>query len=637
MNAKRRRWTLWWLLASLLVGLPLAALLSVMACNPSIPATSTPTKSVDVAQQIPPCFQEVTAVSGIAHTYHNGEEAGHLAILESLGGGVALFDYDGDGLLDVFIAGGGYYDGPDKKLIKGLPGKLYHNLGNWKFEDVTAKVGLDQALMYSHAAAACDYDCDGYPDLLVTGWGRMALYHNEPDGQGGRKFVEVTEKSGLIDDSWSTSAAWADFDGDGFPDLYVCHYADWSWDKHPSCTYDGKTPDVCPPKNFKPLPHKLYHNNRDGTFTECGKAAGLRVPRTDKEYDDLTFLSNEAKQRLRKAAEAKEPEFGKGLGVVAVDFNSDGKPDVYVCNDTVDNFLYINRSVPGKIQFEEMALSAGVARDDSGKATGSMGVDAADPLNQGLPAIWHVNYENENHCLHCNLYLPPGKDPKQPQGRIFFSFDTLKTGISAIGQNYVSWGTNFVDLDHDGWLDLLIFNGHAIRFPKGQTKRAQRPVVMHNNGQGKFLRVNTDTWEYFGSEHCSRGVAFGDLDNDGKIDAVACNLNEPTAVLRNVADTTPNHWLGVELLGKDHHDVVGAKLILSVGGKEQTRYAKGGGSYASTNDPRHVFGLGKAAQFDKLTVIWPSGKEQEWQGLKVDQYWRLTEGEKDAQPPRGSR
>jgi hypothetical protein len=268
-----------------------------------------------------------------------------------------------------------------------------------------------------------------------------------------------------------------------------------------------------------------------------------------------------------------------------------------------------------------------VARDDSGKATGSRGVDAADPLNQGLPAIWHVNYENENHCLHCNPCLTPGKDPNLPQGRIFFTFDTLKTHISAIGQHNVGWGTAFVDVDLDGWLDLIIFNGHDLRFPRGPTKRAQRPVCLLNNGRGKFLRAEIEAGEYFGRDHCSRGAAFGDLDNDGRMDAVVCNLNEPAAVLRNVTDTTPNHWLGVELLGKDHRDVVGAKMILTVEGKEQTRYAKGGGSYASTNDPRHVFGLGKSVQIDKLTVIWPSGKQQEWNGLQVDRYCRLAEEE----------
>jgi hypothetical protein len=629
MDEKRetRRWF------SLLVVLLLTVvfLLGTRACPMGNTPPVTNPQGETVAAREPRLFADVVAAAGINHTYRNGEEAGHFALVEALGGGAALLDYDGDGLLDIFLPGGGHFDRTAQELeaqpgrpprLIGNPCKLYHNLGNWKVEDVTAKAGLDTISFYTHGVAVTDYDCDGWPDLLVTGYGQLALYHNENDGHGGRRFVDVTERAGLHDDSWSTSAAWADFDGDGFPDLYVCHYVNWSFANHPVCG-NGRLHDVCPAKMFQGLPHRVYRNNGNGSFTDVSKAAGLLLPRTEEDYQQLTYLGDEAKARLRKADKAQM--YGKGLGVIAVDFNGDGKPDVYVCNDTVDNFLYINRSVPGKIQFEEMALSAGVARDDSGKATGSRGVDAADPLNQGLPAIWHVNYENENHCLHCNLYLPPGKDPKQPQGRIFFSFDTLKTGISAIGQNYVGWGTNFVDLDHDGWLDLLIFNGHVLRFPKGQTKRAQRPVVMHNNGQGKFLRVNTDTWEYFGSDHCSRGVAFGDLDNDGKIDAVVCNLNEPTAVLRNVADTTPNHWLGVELLGKDHRDAVGAKVILSVGGKEQTRYAKGGGSYASSNDSRHVFGLGKAAQIDKLTVIWPSGKEQEWQELQVDRYWRLTE------------
>src|SRR5262245_55905477 len=278
-----------------------------------VPLVGCDSRTQQPADTPPAVFDDRTAGSGLQFTYRNGEEAGHLAILESLGGGVALIDYDGDGLLDVFLTGGGHYDNPPElRDIKGYPCKLYRNLGNWQFQDVTAKVGLDKPVFYTHAAAVADYDRDGWPDLLVTGWCRMALYHNEPDGQGGRKFVEVTEKAGLKDDSWSTSAAWADFDGDGLPDLYVDHYVDWSFEhKHPTCTYDGKTRDVCPPKNFDPLPHKVYRNNGDGTFTEVSKEAGLRVPRVEKDYEALTWLSEDARKRLREAD--KNKEYGKGL------------------------------------------------------------------------------------------------------------------------------------------------------------------------------------------------------------------------------------------------------------------------------------------------------------------------------------
>jgi hypothetical protein len=243
--------------------------------------------------------------------------------------------------------------------------------------------------------------------------------------------------------------------------------------------------------------------------------------------------------------------------------------------------------------------------------------------NKGRPYLWCVNYENENHALYRN---------QCDHGRESFTFVTQVAGIGSIGQSYVGWGTNFLDLDHDGWLDLFVSNGHAIRFPTGKAKRAQRPLLMRNEN-GRFKVITDQGGPYFQADHCGRGAAFGDLDNDGRIDIVLNNLNEPTVVLRNEAKTEPNHWLGVELASKTHADLVGAKVILDVDGRQQTRYAKGGGSYASANDPRHVFGLGPADRVTRLTVRWPSGKEQHWDGLAVDRYWRLTVGEAEAQMP----
>ncbi|HEV3438465.1 MAG TPA: sigma-70 family RNA polymerase sigma factor [Gemmata sp.] len=271
-------------------------------------------------EEASPLFRDVTAMSGVNFTYRNGEEADQYTMLESLGGGVALIDFDGDGLLDIFIPGGGYFGGDDKQQIKGHPCKLYKNLGNGKFKDVTSEVGLDQINFYTHGAAVADYDCDGWPDLLVTGYGQVALFHNENDGKGGRRFVDVTVKAGLLDDQWSTSAAWADFDGDGYPDLYVCHYLDWSFKKHPTCTYDGKTRDICSPKQFNAQAHKVYRNCGDGKFIDVSKEAGLLTE-------------------------------GRGVGVVVADVDGDGKPDVFVANDTSANLLYLNRSTVGKIRF----------------------------------------------------------------------------------------------------------------------------------------------------------------------------------------------------------------------------------------------------------------------------------------------
>jgi hypothetical protein len=594
--------------------------LTVSACNRAKPApVATQASPASATTDAPPLFEEVTGDSGVDFRYRNGEEAGHLAILESLGGGAALLDFDGDGRLDIFIPGGGAYAGPDKKLIQGHPCKLYRNLGNWKFEDATSRCGLNGPWSFTHGAAVADYDRDGFPDLLITGWDGVALFHNEADGKGGRKFVDVTKKAGLADRRWASSACWADFDGDGFPDLYVCHYVDWSFAEghNPKCTYDGKTPDVCPPKNFTALPHALYRNNGNGTFTDVSKQAGLRMPRAEKEYDSLAGLGEDSRARLRRAD--AEKDYGKGLGVLAIDVNRDGKPDIYVANDTVDNFLYINRSTPGHLLFEEVGLGAGVARDDHGRPNGSMGLAAADYDGCGRPSIFVTNYENELHALYHN-------DCRD--GRVAFRYTTQVSGIASIGQAHVGWGTHFFDMDLDGWEDLFLVNGHAIRFPTGRAKRAQRPVLFQNLGQGRFQDVSGQAGLYGQAEHTGRGAAFGDLDNDGRIDVVISHINEPIVLLRGIGGPG-RHWLGVELIGKQNRDIVGAEIVLEAGGRTQRRFAQGGGSYASANDPRHVFGLGDADKVDRLAVTWPLGATQEWKDLRVDRYWRLGEGERE--------
>ena len=551
----------------------------------------------------PDLFENVTAVSGIAHTYENGELGApkNLTILESLGGGIALIDYDGDGLLDVFVPGGGYFDGLKKKEIKGRPCKLFKNLGNWKFKDVTEEVGLDklaggQSWFYTHGAAVGDFDRDGWPDLLVTGWGRVALFRNVPDGKGGRRFEDVSSKAGLDKGIiWTTSAAWADFDGDGYPDLYFCQYVDWSFANNPACNYgDPNVPDVCPPKSFNGLPHKVFRNNGNGTFTDVSAVAGVHKGGKDT---------------------------SKGLGLVVVDVNGDGKPDVYVTNDTVDNFLYINRSTPGKIRFTEEGLEAGVARDGNANPNGSMGADAGDPDGTGKPWLWCTNYENELHALYRN---------QCEKGRILFNYYTPASGIAAIGQKFVGWGTGFFDIDHHGWEDLVVVNGHAIRFPTGAQRR-EKPVLLRNRG-GKFKDITPRGGSYFREEHLARGIALGDLDNDGKVDVVISHINDPVAVLRNIAPGA-NHWLGIALEGKGHADIVGARIVLEAGGRKQSRFAKGGCSYASSPDRRHVFGLGDTEKIDKVTVTWPTGEQQEWTGLAADRYHVLVQGEKDSRTP----
>jgi hypothetical protein len=604
--------------ASVVAALGLATFLT-LGCNNGEQETPPP-QPEDTG---PPLFEDVTAKTTIDFSYRNGEEGLHYAILESLGGGVALIDYDGDGKLDIFVLGGGYFDRsakdykPDPKgepkgakpKILGYPCKLYRNLGGFKFEDVTKAVGLDGITFYTHGAAVTDYDCDGWPDLLVTGYGRVALFRNVPDGKGGRRFIEATEEVGLGGKDagalsghfWATSAGWADLDGDGFPDLYLCQYVNWSWENNPFCSgYSPNIPqDVCPPKKYDAVPNALYHNvaGKDGKrhFVDVTREAGIRVRGTAKEpksYDE-------------------QKEYGKALGVIIVDVNGDGKPDIFVANDTVEDFLYLNRSQPGKLKFDEVGFEMGVARDGKGNPTGSMGVDAGDPFGIGRASLWVTTYENELHSLFRNEIT--GK-------RNFFSYETNRSGIAAIGQLFVGFGTSFIDLDNDGWEDIVVANGHVIKHPV-RAGLKQDPVLFRNKGEGRFEVITPRGGPYFRMGHRSRGLAVGDLDNDGRPDLVISNVNEPVAILRNVADTG-HHWVGVSLARKDNADYVGARLTMEVNGRKLTRFAKGGGSYLSASDRRIIFGLGKADKAGRLTVEWPSGtpRVEHWDNLPVDSY-----------------
>jgi hypothetical protein len=547
-------------------------------------------------------FQDVTAASGVDFTCRNGEEAGHRTLLESLGSGVGLIDFDGDGLLDIFLIGGGHFGGAGNQQIEGYPCKLYRNLGNWKFQDVTAQTGLDQLRFYAHGCAVADYDRDGWPDLLVTGYGQLALFHNESDGRGGRKFVEVTAAAGLNDRRWSTSAAWADLDGDGYPDLYVCHYVDWSWQTHRVCPGDTADAgaDVCPPGVFKGVPHALYHNNRDGTFTDVSREAGLRHP---------------------------PAQSGMGLGVVIVDVDADRRPDIYAVNDTTENFLYMNRSSVGKFRLVDSGLEGGVSLGESGRPDGSMGVDAADYDGCGRPSLWVTTFEHERHALYHN---------ECRDHSLWFQYVTRKAGIAALGGGYVGFGTGFIDLDNDGWEDLVIAHGHVRRYPSRAQLR-QRTLLLRNQGTGRFANMTVQGGSYFQVPHRGRGLAIGDLDNDGRPDLVITHVNEPVVLLRNDPhgdDVPRHHWLGIDLVGRDHRDIVGAKVIVEVGQRSLTRFAKGGGSYLSASDRRLLFGLGDAEQVGRITVVWPWGDEQHWEGLAVDRYWQLLEGQPKARQPK---
>lgn len=518
-----------------------------------------------------------TEASGVKFVYDNGRDAGFHTIVESLGGGVGLVDYDNDGRCDLFCPGGGKFD-PDK-ISSGLPSALFRNLGDWQFVDVTAASGTAESPHLSHGCAAGDYDGDGFIDILLTGYGGVRLFHNLGDGT----FEELSQQVGMTDTLWSSSAAWADFNGDQALDIYIDHYVTWSPENDPPCPgpYPGQR-EICSPRKFDPLPHIIYYSNGDGTFRDATSEARLNV----------------------------EPGVcGKGLGVVAGDIDLDGDIDIYVANDTVDNFLYLN---DGHGVFEEVGLFHGVARDANGKAEGSMGTDLGDFNLDGLPDIWVSNFEQESFSLYRN------------DGHAQFVHVSQGTGITALGQLYVGFGTLFADVDRDGDEDFVVANGHVINYPKSAPIR-QEPLVLVNDG-GRFSRAVFPPDGYFSSPHRGRGLASSDLDDDGDLDFVfSHNDGEQNALIAN--DTQPRgDWLRVRLVGvRSNRGAVGAWIVLHTSAGDQLRLIKGGGSYESQSDLRPFWGIPEDAQVKGLEIHWPSGTVQDYPLAAVNQSLTIIE------------
>jgi hypothetical protein len=408
-------------------------------------------------------FEDVTKQSGVNFTYRNGQESGHHYILESPGGGVAMFDYDVDGDLDLYFTGGGNIS-KDPVQISGRASALYRNDGNWKFSDVTEESGLAKPLDYSHGMAVADFNRDGFPDLFVCCYGASRLYRNV----NGREFVDITESSGIQAPGWCTAAAWTDIDADGWPDLVVIRYLDWSPQVHQECfNADGKQ-EVCGPGRFEAVRDLLFRNRCDGSFEEISESVGFT-------------------------------RHGKGLGVVVADVNLDGWIDYYVANDETENHLYFGQS-DGSVR--EDALAAGVAVNEYGMQEGSMGVDVGDVNSDGYPDLWVTNFESEDNALYQNL------------GQSSFTHVTSRMALSGQSRRQVGFGTALADFDGDGWLDIFVANGHVF-YHGGELPYRQQSQLFQNLRRSQFSNVSETGGTYFRSEHCARGAAVGDLDNDG--------------------------------------------------------------------------------------------------------------------------
>ena len=539
-------------------------------------------------------FADRATESGLRFTYFNGM-SGEFYYPEMLPGGVALLDYDNDGDLDVFFAQGQMLGGktlsdatiPAASLP--LKGRLFRNdlvvnpdgTRTLHFTDVTEQSGIDTH-GYNMGVAVADFNNDGWVDLYVTNLGRNQLFRNNGDGT----FTDVSKQSGTDISGWSVSAAFVDYDRDGWLDLYVGNYVGWDIPSDQRCTGLTGRRDYCPPAVYRPQRDRLFHNNRNGTFTDVTATALPGGP------------------------------FGPALGVATADFDNDGWIDLYVANDGRDNVLWMNRR---NGTFKNTSLLAGVAVGADGKPKGSMGVDAGDFDNDGAEDLFTTQLPSEGNNLYRNL------------GSGLFEDVSASSGLGPMSLGYTGFGTAWFDFDNDGWLDLLVANGaiEAIkergeeRFPYGERK-----LLFRNLRNGRFEDVTPQAGSVFQQFEVSRGAAFGDIDNDGDIDVVISNVHSPARLLINTVGSR-NHWIGVRLLGGsvNGRDMLGARVeVIRKNAPTLWRRARSDGSYASANDPRVVVGLGDGTDPPTVRVYWPDGRVEEWSAVAIDTWSVLRQG-----------
>ena len=537
--------------------------------------------TLDSQKAFPAKFVDVTLASGIRFNYLSSHTPKHY-LPETMGAGVALFDYDNDGRLDIFFVNGAPLQDPTPK--GSIPQKtgptywnrLYRQKPDGTFEDVTEKAGL-QGSGYGMGVAVGDYDNDGFEDLYVTAYGGNKLYHNNGD----ETFADVTEKAGVAGSGWSTSAAWVDLDNDGLLDLVVLRYLQWNFDD----IYCGEHREgyraYCHPDLFQPISPLVYHNDGNGHFTEVSKKIGLSKP-------------------------------GKGLGIALADYDRDGYIDLFVANDSMVEFLYHNK---GDGTFEEVGLLSEVAVDGDGRTYAGMGVDFADYNNDGFPDLIITDLANQRYALYLN-----SRDST-------FSYASFTSGVARATMTHSGWGVRFLDYDNDGWKDLLIAQGHdldtvELSYPN---LHYREPMLLLRNTGKEFADVSAASGAVFSQPWLSRGMAIGDIDNDGRLDAVVTTNDGPIHILQNETPTQ-NHWLSLKLVGhKSNRDAIGAAVKLVTTKGQQFATVSTAGSYLSSSDKRVHFGLGSESAAQSIEIRWPSGITQSLRNVHADQVLTVDE------------